>query len=124
VPPGVELASYRIVQEATTNALKHAVGATRLLVELNYHNDAVGGSVCSDGRLVPALLVGALGTPVTGHALAGRRQRARFCNGIVAAGPCPDGRSVSTSLEVTPTPAERAALVPTTEGGPSCCSRG
>ena len=36
LPPGAELTVYRIVQEATTNVLKHAVGATSVVVALDY----------------------------------------------------------------------------------------
>ncbi len=50
LPPGIELAAYRIVQEATTNALKHAVGATALAVALDYGLDELVVSVADDGR--------------------------------------------------------------------------
>jgi len=49
VPPGVELSAYRIVQEAVTNTLRHAV-ATRLDVRIRYLGAAVEVEVVDDGR--------------------------------------------------------------------------
>ena len=69
VAPGVELAAYRIVQEALTNARKHA-GAARTSVALRYGNGALEIMVANDG------------TPVVrdgrprGHGLVGMRERA------------------------------------------------
>ena len=49
LPPGVDLAAYRIVQEALTNTLKHA-GPTHALVTIQYLPDALGVEVIDHGR--------------------------------------------------------------------------
>src|SRR4051812_11147249 len=48
LPPGVEVAAYRIVQEALTNALKHA-GPARARVTVSYEPDALSLEVIDDG---------------------------------------------------------------------------
>ena len=48
-PPGVDLSAYRIVQEALTNALKHA-GPARAWVAVRYGGDDVELEVENDGR--------------------------------------------------------------------------
>jgi signal transduction histidine kinase len=82
---GAELAVYRVVQEALTNAIKHAGGATTL-VALAWGDEALELSVADRGDGGPSpQLVGA------GHGLIGMRERLRVYGGDVEAGPRPGG---------------------------------
>ena len=82
--PGVDLAAYRIVQEALTNTLKHAGPATATVV-LRYSMDTLDIDVIDDGQAPPEV------TPVgTGNGLAGIRDRVCLYGGQFDAGPCPD----------------------------------
>ena len=83
LPPGLGLAIYRIVQEALTNALKHA-DASHVIVSLNYGPDLVRVEICDDGPPTSRRST----TP--GHGLAGMRERALLYGGTLSAGPCPD----------------------------------
>jgi signal transduction histidine kinase len=85
LPPGVELSVYRIVQEALTNALKHA-GPAKACVSLSYGEDAVTVTVTDDGY-GPAARVEASG----GHGLLGMRERVHLFGGDFGAGPGEDG---------------------------------
>jgi signal transduction histidine kinase len=88
----VELAAYRVVQEALTNAMKYAAGQrTKVLVQ---HGDshieievATGGSASSPESAPAARKVGRGG----GRGLTGLRERVRMLNGELVAGPRPDG---------------------------------
>ena len=84
-PAAVELAAYRVVQEALTNAMKHAPGA-RTNVALSQHPQHVEVEVTTDGS--PA---GTSGLPTGGRGLAGLRERVRVLGGELEAGPRPDG---------------------------------
>jgi signal transduction histidine kinase len=85
LPAGVDLAAYRIVQEALTNVLKHAGPATATVV-VRASGDAVAVEVRDDGR-------GQNGDRVAGggHGLVGMRERAALYGGCVEAGNRPDG---------------------------------
>ncbi len=85
LPAGAELAIYRIVQEALTNAVKHAGGASTR-VQLAWGDDALELRVADrgDGGESPQL-TGA------GHGLIGMRERIRVYGGEVDAGPCEGG---------------------------------
>ncbi|WP_328519731.1 sensor histidine kinase [Kribbella sp. NBC_00359] len=85
MPPGLELTVYRVVQEALTNALKHADGLTRVSVAIAHGPDLVTVDVHDNGTSRPK--AGAL----AGHGLAGMRERAAVYDGTVSAGPQPDG---------------------------------
>jgi len=93
LPATLELTVFRIVQEAATNALKHAVRGTRVDVELDYGPDVLVVKVADDGR-------GAgLGAPGPGgHGLAGMRERAALYGGTVKAGPSTKGWVVEVRL--------------------------
>jgi signal transduction histidine kinase len=82
--PGVELAGYRIVQEALTNALKHA-GPARARVAVRYEPEALVLEIADDGRGIQAADTGG------GHGLVGMRERAGLYGGEVAAGPRAEG---------------------------------
>jgi signal transduction histidine kinase len=82
--PGVELAAYRIVQEALTNARRHAPGAA-VDVELRYGDTALSLRIRDNGPGPAAT------APIVGHGLTGMRERAtavggRLCTGPTAAG--------------------------------------
>ncbi len=79
---GIELAAYRIVQEALTNARRYAPGAA-VDVELRYGQDELRVRVYDNGP-GPRLTEGA-----PGHGLAGMRERAAMAGGRVTAGPGP-----------------------------------
>ncbi|MEV6971686.1 sensor histidine kinase [Hamadaea sp. NPDC051192] len=79
---GIELTAYRIVQEALTNARRHAAGAA-VDVELHYRPDALLVRVRDSG---PGRSAGA-----PGHGLAGMRERAAMAGGRLIAGPGPTG---------------------------------
>ncbi len=80
---GVDLSAYRIVQEALTNALKHA-GPARALVRVSYATDHLELEVVDDGP-------GTGDGGGSGHGLVGIRERAELYGGQVEAGRCPGG---------------------------------
>ncbi len=91
LPPGVDVSAYRIVQEALTNALKHA-GPTRARVRVAYAEDAVVVEVIDDGP-ADAAAPRPVASPAAGggHGLVGIRERVAFVGGDVHAGPHPAG---------------------------------
>src|SRR5690349_1872076 len=84
LPPGVDLAAYRVVQEALTNVIKHA-GTARAAVVLEYRPDDLLITVTDDGRPVPGS-----GGP-GGRGLIGLRERIGLYGGELDAGPRPGG---------------------------------
>ena len=85
----IELSAYRIVQEALTNARRHAPGS-RVNVELDYLGDRLAVRVTDDGSTVPVTSVDDR-TKVMGHGLVGMRERATMLGGRFAAGPRTEG---------------------------------
>jgi signal transduction histidine kinase len=86
--PGVELAAYRIVQEALTNARRHAPGAA-VDVELRYADDVLWLQIRDNG---PGSAPGDDTTgPDAGHGLLGMRERAAAAGGSLRAGNAPGG---------------------------------
>ncbi|MDQ1616663.1 MAG: hypothetical protein QOJ60_2602 [Actinomycetota bacterium] len=83
LPARVELAGFRIVQEAVTNARRHS-GAQHARVCLDYGPDALTVTVDDSGG-------GRAATSVDGHGLVGMRERARALGGELSTGPGPDG---------------------------------
>jgi len=83
VPAGVELSLFRIVQEALTNARKHA-GPAHATVLLRYGPDAIEAVVSDDGH-------GSANGSGGGHGLVGMRERARLYGGALQAEPGPNG---------------------------------
>jgi signal transduction histidine kinase len=88
LPAGVDLAAFRIVQEALANASKHAGGA-RAWVVVRYEERAVEVEIGDDGR-------GPNGTPPapppsSGHGLMGMRERVALYGGTLDVGRRPDG---------------------------------
>ncbi len=81
MPPGVELAVYRIVQEALTNARKHAGAQATVRVRLDYGADEIAIDVCDDGTGSGAIT--AMGT---GHGLVGMRERISTYGGSLVTG--------------------------------------
>ncbi|MFI5914105.1 sensor histidine kinase [Dactylosporangium sp. NPDC051541] len=84
VPLTVQLGVYRIVQEALTNALRHAAGS-RAAVLVRVDGDAVLVRVRDFGGAGPSPHRG------SGQGLIGMRERASLLGGTLRAGPHPDG---------------------------------
>ncbi|MGH2996193.1 MAG: sensor histidine kinase [Gaiellaceae bacterium] len=78
LPPGVDLSAYRIVQEALTNALRHA-GPASAQVVVRYRPEEVELEITDDGR-------GPVGGRDGGHGLVGMRERAALVGGVVESG--------------------------------------
>ncbi|WP_270258519.1 sensor histidine kinase [Kocuria marina] len=88
LPSGLDLAAFRIVQEALTNARKHGGPLLSLAkVSVTYRPDAVELTVTDDGREPAAVAAGAGG----GHGLVGMRERVDAYGGSLRAGPRPGG---------------------------------
>ena len=80
LPAGLDLAAYRILQEALTNAMRHS-GGRRVRVTVAHHPDELELVVDDDGRGV------ALRSPVAngaGHGLRGIRERAELYGGTLS----------------------------------------
>ncbi|WGP11571.1 histidine kinase [Streptomyces sp. SH5] len=85
LPQGVELSAYRIVQEALSNSLRHAPGASAR-VELGYVLGGLGLRVVNGparGLVKPS--------PGAGHGITGMRERVAMLNGEMTAGTTADG---------------------------------
>jgi signal transduction histidine kinase len=78
LPAGIETAAYRTVQEALTNAVRHA-GAQQVRVVLRYSGDQVDIEVTDDGR-------GFSADPGPGYGIVGMRERALLYGGTLHAG--------------------------------------
>jgi signal transduction histidine kinase len=89
LPADVDLAAYRIVQEALTNSARHS-GGTNATVRITYREDALTVEVDDDGALrspgrPPAQPQG------TGSGIAGMTERAAALGGTLQACPRPGG---------------------------------
>lgn len=85
LPPGAGLSVYRVVQEALTNAMKHAGPGARVTVMVQWLHGALAVEVSDDGRGAAAPNDG------SGQGLVGMRERAAVFGGTVSAGPRPGG---------------------------------
>ncbi|MFB8775191.1 sensor histidine kinase [Streptomyces broussonetiae] len=104
LPPGADLAAFRIVQEALTNVVRHS-GSRHARVRLDPVGGPAGGAlrlcVDDDGPATGAEAGG------SGNGLAGMRERAAAPGGTIEAGPRPDGGfRVLAVLPLTGTAAE------------------
>jgi signal transduction histidine kinase len=81
----MDLAAFRIVQEALTNVVRHS-GSRHARVRLD-HGDGTALRLCidDDGPATGAQAGG------SGNGLAGMRERAAALGGTIEAGPRPDG---------------------------------
>jgi glucose-6-phosphate-specific signal transduction histidine kinase len=109
-PTGVQVCAYRLVQEALSNATRHAAGApvevtvevTTDRVRLRVHNE-------------PGTRRGA-GTGA-GHGLVGMRERVALLGGVLHAGADPDGGfTVAADLPIADPPSPPAAPDPAPSG--------
>ncbi|MPY64445.1 sensor histidine kinase [Streptomyces spongiae] len=78
-PPGVELSAYRIIQEALSNALRHAPGSN-VRVELDHYPRGLQIRVINSRPGGPAEP-----SPGAGHGLLGMRERAAMLGGTLMA---------------------------------------
>jgi signal transduction histidine kinase len=103
LPPGADLAAYRVVQEGLTNVLRHAGGATASV------------RVCWDDRLEITVSDDGTGERCTagpGRGLLGLRERLALYGGELAAGPAPGGGwRLCAVLPLTGASPAEAALV-------------
>ncbi|PWR15244.1 hypothetical protein DKT69_12075 [Micromonospora sicca] len=106
--PGVQLTTYRIVQEAPTNVRRHAPGAA-VDVELNYTSDALRVRVRDSG---PGPVPGR--PPDAGHGLLGMRERVATLNGELWTGPAPGGGFLVDAM--LPLPEEVPSATPVAAG--------
>lgn len=88
LPPGVDLAAYRIVQESLTNVVKHA-RTDHGRVVVGYVADALEIEVTDHGTGRDRAGGGAGGGIDGGHGLIGMRERVALHGGEFSAGPLP-----------------------------------
>lgn len=87
LPQGVELSAYRIVQEALSNTLRHAPGASAR-VEIGYVLGGLALRIVNSPPPKPSLLKP---SPGSGHGITGMRERVSMLGGEMTAGPAGDG---------------------------------
>jgi signal transduction histidine kinase len=85
LPLGLDLTAYRIVQEALTNTLKHAPGASAR-VRVDFGQEQLDLEVVDTGGRAQSLQ-----PPPGGHGLAGMRERVAMYRGQLEVGPQPGG---------------------------------
>jgi signal transduction histidine kinase len=96
VPPDVDLAAFRIVQEALTNVVRHAGGDARVSVRLVYSPAELEVRIDDDGRGA-----GFTTDQGPGRGIAGMRERVHALGGTFAAGPRP-GRGFRVRAQFSP----------------------
>ncbi|WP_244298779.1 sensor histidine kinase [Micromonospora cremea] len=90
LPAAVDLAAYRVVQEALTNVLRHA-GVASAEVTVGYHVDELTVEVTDRGAGATGDGLDPAADGTGGHGLAGMRERVDALGGRLAVGPRPDG---------------------------------
>ena len=96
LPSALDIAAYRILQEAITNVIRHA-GPSRTLIGVHYRERELLISVADDGRGPKP------GTDGSGRGIAGMRERCELLGGSLTAGPRPGGGfAVQAALPLRP----------------------
>jgi signal transduction histidine kinase len=123
IPQAVSMSSFRLVQEALTNVMKHAGPAASARVEVRRTHAGLAIDVLDDGRGHDPSSDG------QGHGLTGMRERVAVFGGELDAGPLPDGGfrvGARIPLSGTPSPyppaqqtAHRTTHTPTPTPPPS-----
>ena len=93
IAPGIDLTAYRVIQEALTNALKHA-GPARAQVRIRYRPRELDLEISDNGRGTDGHADGG------GHGLAGMRERVTLYGGTLDAGRGDTGFTVHARLPV------------------------
>jgi len=102
IPEGVNLSAYRIVQEALSNAMRHAPGSA-VQVKLFYGKAALiveirNNGLPLDGQAIPAeQTTGSKFGHGSGHGIIGMRERAAMLGGNLQAGPTGKGEFLVTA---------------------------
>ncbi|MCX7522784.1 sensor histidine kinase [Microbacterium sp. STN6] len=99
-PPSVQITAFRIVQEALSNAVRHAPGSGIAIelttdgaaVSIRVHNDAATGQASASPGAAPFAPVGA------GHGLRGMQERVALLDGSLTTGPDPAGGWTVTAV--------------------------
>jgi signal transduction histidine kinase len=102
LPAAVDLAAYRILQEALTNVLRHARART-VQLDLRYEPSQVVIRILDDGTAANPGQADTNGHD--GHGISGMRERALALSGQFTAGPHPDGGFQVRCALPTPDPA-------------------
>jgi signal transduction histidine kinase len=89
LPAEVDLAAYRIVQEALTNSARHSAGSTAT-VRISQRSGGLRVEVTDNGKGRPGGS-GSGSRTGSGHGIAGMTERAKVLGGTLRAGPRPDG---------------------------------
>ena len=92
LPPALDVAAYRVVQEGLTNVRKHA-GARHVEIAIRYGRDSIGVAVADDGDASG-------GGGGSGRGLAGVRERVALLGGEFVAGPRAGGWALSVTLPI------------------------
>jgi signal transduction histidine kinase len=112
VPADIDLAAYRVIQEALTNVVKHAE-TTSASVEVRIHSDALVVAVTNDGpeRVGPGLRL-----PTSGQGLVGMQERVGLYGGELKTGHRPGGGyQVRATIPLSPLRQTRPTLAITAE---------
>ncbi|MFI6609329.1 sensor histidine kinase [Streptomyces sp. NPDC050507] len=111
LPQGVELSAYRIIQEALSNSLRHAPGATAK-VEIGYVLGGLGLRVVNGPPTAPAKP-----SPGAGHGITGMRERVAMLNGEMTAETTAEGGyEVTAFIPVPAAPSDGPAETAETAG--------
>ncbi len=94
LPPGVDLAAYRIVQEALTNVVKHA-GAHNVSIVISRRAQRIDIEVADDGH-------GITPEATEGHGVIGMRERVAAYDGELSLGPRPGGGHIVSARLTIP----------------------
>ncbi len=115
LPEGVDLSAYRIVQEALSNAMRHAPGS-HVRLHLAYRPDSLALEARNDAdpqippasSAIPVLVASGARAAGGGHGLVGMRERATMLGGSLEAGPTADGGFLVTAVLPVSQPEEEA----------------
>ena len=106
LPEGVDLSAYRIVQEALSNAMRHAPGS-HVQVHVAYRPDSLALEIRNDA-VAPVLVPSGTRAAGGGHGLVGMRERATMLGGSLDAGPTEDGGFLVAAVLPVSHPEEEA----------------
>jgi signal transduction histidine kinase len=110
LPEGVDLSAYRIVQEALSNAMRHAPGSS-VVVQVAYQPDSLGLEIRNDAPAMngaPVLVPSETRAAGGGHGLVGMRERATMLGGSLDAGPTGDGGFLVSAVLPVSSPSQEA----------------